>query len=208
MNLWMNLFYPVIFFLNNFFMLQILDFSCIPNSVLVFEGRVAFVRAVEPIANGTEVSLQLKLHHQFLLLVCCNWVIWLLIELLPVCKVLISYIETAATTKTRQNDLKRQYFFTCNCPRCTKVVLDILVNFSATYFYFSPLLLAELRPRYFLLTLFCCQFIQSPYEELKENALLEGYKCKDDKCNGFLLYDAGSSSTLNYFITVNYVTLK
>lgn len=102
--------------------MQTLEFSCIPNSVLVFEGRVAFVRAVEPVAKGTEV--------------------------------LISYIETAATTKTRQNDLKKQYFFTCNCPCCTKI----------------------------------------PYEELKENAILEGYRCKDNKCTGFLLHDPEKKS--------------
>jgi len=34
-------------------------------------------------------------------------------------EVSISYIETAAVTKKRQNDLK-QYFFTCTCPRCVK----------------------------------------------------------------------------------------
>jgi len=37
------------------------------------------------------------------------------------CQVSISYIETAAVTKKRQNDLK-QYFFTCTCPRCVKVL--------------------------------------------------------------------------------------
>ncbi|KAJ6818099.1 histone-lysine N-methyltransferase ASHR1 isoform X1 [Iris pallida] len=100
--------YPVI---------SIINHSCVPNSVLVFEGRVAYVRAMEHVAKGTEV--------------------------------LISYIETAATTKTRQNDLK-QYFFICKCSRC----------------------------------------IKSPYEELKENAILEGYKCKDYRCNGFLLHDS------------------
>ncbi|CAD5180688.1 unnamed protein product [Musa acuminata subsp. malaccensis] len=70
--------YPVI---------SIINHSCVPNSVLVFENRVAFVRAMEPIAKGTEI--------------------------------LISYIETAATTETRQKDLK-QYFFVCTCSRCTK----------------------------------------------------------------------------------------
>ncbi|XP_020257027.1 histone-lysine N-methyltransferase ASHR1 isoform X2 [Asparagus officinalis] len=105
--------YPVI---------SIINHSCIPNCVLVFEGRLAIIRALEPIAKGKEI--------------------------------LISYIETAATTKTRQNDLKKQYFFTCNCPRCTK----------------------------------------SPCEELKEDALLEGYRCKDSKCGGFLLQDSVKKS--------------
>ncbi|XP_027094861.1 histone-lysine N-methyltransferase ASHR1 isoform X1 [Coffea arabica] len=71
--------YPVISLINH---------SCLPNSVLVFEGRLAVVRAVEHIPKGTEV--------------------------------LISYIETAASTMTRQKALKEQYFFTCTCPRCIK----------------------------------------------------------------------------------------
>nr|CAD1832952.1 unnamed protein product [Ananas comosus var. bracteatus] len=100
--------YPVI---------SIINHSCVPNSVLVFEGRVAYVRALEPINKDTEV--------------------------------LISYIETAATTKKRQNDLN-QYFFTCRCPRCTK----------------------------------------NPNEELQDDAILEGYRCKDPKCYGFLLLDS------------------
>lgn len=38
-------------------------------------------------------------------------------------KVLISYIETAGSTLTRQKALKEQYLFTCTCPRCSKGVL-------------------------------------------------------------------------------------
>ncbi|PKU70842.1 Histone-lysine N-methyltransferase ASHR1 [Dendrobium catenatum] len=66
---------------------SIINHSCIPNSVLVFEGQIALVRAVEPIHKGDEV--------------------------------VISYIDTAATTETRQNSLNH-YFFKCSCPRCTK----------------------------------------------------------------------------------------
>ncbi|XP_058097233.1 histone-lysine N-methyltransferase ASHR1 isoform X2 [Magnolia sinica] len=102
--------YPVI---------SIINHSCLPNSVLVFEGRLAVVRAVEPIAKGAEVS--------------------------------ISYIETAASTTTRQKALKEQYLFTCTCSRCMKVGL---------------------------------------YEDLQESAVLEGYRCKDKKCDGFLLLDS------------------
>ncbi|CAA6664907.1 unnamed protein product [Spirodela intermedia] len=40
--------YPVI---------SIINHSCLPNAVLVFEGRVAVVRAIEPIVKGTEVSI-------------------------------------------------------------------------------------------------------------------------------------------------------
>ncbi|XP_072990622.1 histone-lysine N-methyltransferase ASHR1 isoform X2 [Typha latifolia] len=100
--------YPVI---------SIINHSCMPNSVLMFEGRVAYVRALVPLPKDTEV--------------------------------LISYIETAATTTRRQNDLK-QYFFTCMCPRCMK----------------------------------------NSDEGLKEDAILEGYRCKDMKCNGYLLPDS------------------
>nr|CAB3499011.1 unnamed protein product [Digitaria exilis] len=70
--------YPVI---------SIINHSCVPNAVLIFDGRTAYVRALQPISKDEEVS--------------------------------ISYIETAAVTKKRQNDLK-QYFFACACPRCVK----------------------------------------------------------------------------------------
>ncbi|XP_021748004.1 histone-lysine N-methyltransferase ASHR1-like isoform X2 [Chenopodium quinoa] len=69
--------YPVI---------SIINHSCLPNAVLMFEGKQAVVRAVQPIPKGTEV--------------------------------LISYIETAGSTMTRQKALKEQYFFSCSCPRC------------------------------------------------------------------------------------------
>ncbi|XP_020681183.2 histone-lysine N-methyltransferase ASHR1 [Dendrobium catenatum] len=72
---------------------SIINHSCIPNSVLVFEGQIALVRAVEPIHKGDEV--------------------------------VISYIDTAATTETRQNSLNH-YFFKCSCPRCTKNPLEEL----------------------------------------------------------------------------------
>ncbi|KAG2701046.1 hypothetical protein I3760_06G025100 [Carya illinoinensis] len=71
--------YPVI---------SIINHSCLPNSVLVFEGRLAVVRAVQHITQGAEV--------------------------------LISYIETAGSTMTRQKALTEQYLFTCTCPRCIK----------------------------------------------------------------------------------------
>ncbi|KAF8377029.1 hypothetical protein HHK36_030401 [Tetracentron sinense] len=70
---------------------SIINHSCLPNSVLVFEGSLAVVRAVQPIPRGNEI--------------------------------LISYIETAGSTMTRQKALKEQYLFTCACPRCLKVGL-------------------------------------------------------------------------------------
>ncbi|XP_052201557.1 histone-lysine N-methyltransferase ASHR1 isoform X2 [Diospyros lotus] len=67
-------------------------------------------------------------------------------------EVLISYIETAGSTMTRQKALKEQYFFSCTCPRCAKV---------------------------------------GQLEDIQESAVLEGYRCKDIRCNGFLLRDSG-----------------
>ncbi|PWA42894.1 SET domain group 37 [Artemisia annua] len=36
-------------------------------------------------------------------------------------EVLISYVETAGSTMTRQKALREQYFFTCSCTRCIKL---------------------------------------------------------------------------------------
>lgn len=102
--------YPVI---------SIINHSCLPNTVLAFEGRMAVVRAVQHIPKGAEV--------------------------------LISYIETAGSTMTRQKAVKEQYLFTCTCPRCIKV---------------------------------------GEYDDIQESAILEGYRCKDDGCSGFLLRDS------------------
>ncbi|KAL6217173.1 hypothetical protein ACLB2K_010390 [Fragaria x ananassa] len=102
--------YPVI---------SIINHSCLPNSVLLFEGRTAVVRAVQHIPKGAEV--------------------------------LISYIDTAGSTATRQKALKEQYLFTCACPLCIKA---------------------------------------GHYEDIKESAILEGYRCNDNKCDGFLLQDS------------------
>ncbi|KDP32756.1 hypothetical protein JCGZ_12048 [Jatropha curcas] len=98
---------------------SIINHSCLPNAVLVFEGRLAVVRAVQHIPKGAEV--------------------------------VISYIETAGSTMTRQKALKQQYFFTCTCSRCIKV---------------------------------------GQQDDVRESAILEGYRCKDDRCIGFLLRDS------------------
>ncbi|PKI38461.1 hypothetical protein CRG98_041160 [Punica granatum] len=102
--------YPVI---------SIINHSCLPNAVLVFEGTAAVVRTVQHISGGSEVS--------------------------------ISYIETARSTMTRLKALKEQYFFTCSCPRCDRV---------------------------------------GQPADIQESAVLEGYRCKDDNCTGFLLNDS------------------
>ncbi|MBA0765105.1 hypothetical protein Gotri_014359 [Gossypium trilobum] len=102
--------YPVI---------SIINHSCLPNAVLVFEGRLAVVRAVQHIPKDSEVS--------------------------------ISYVETAASTITRQKTLKEQYLFTCTCVRCNKL---------------------------------------GQYDDIQESAILEGYRCRDNGCSGFLLRES------------------
>ncbi|XP_048135570.1 histone-lysine N-methyltransferase ASHR1 isoform X3 [Rhodamnia argentea] len=102
--------YPVISLINH---------SCLPNAVLLFEGRTAVVRAVQQIVQGSEV--------------------------------LISYIETAGSTTTRLKSLREQYHFACACPRCAKL---------------------------------------GQPDDIKESAILEGYRCEDDRCSGFLLRDS------------------
>ncbi|XP_047311961.1 histone-lysine N-methyltransferase ASHR1 [Impatiens glandulifera] len=97
----------------------IINHSCLPNSVLVFEGRLAVIRAVQHVPKGSEI--------------------------------LISYIETAGSTMTRQIALKEQYFFRCSCP--------------------------------------CCVKMGQP-DDIRESAILEGYRCKDSKCDGFLIRDS------------------
>ncbi|KAL7118032.1 hypothetical protein ACP275_03G110200 [Erythranthe tilingii] len=99
--------YPVISLTNH---------SCVPNSVLLFEGRLAVIRAMEHMPKDTEV--------------------------------LTSYIDTAGSTVTRQKALKEKYFFTCSCPRCIKL---------------------------------------GQPDDIRETAILEGYRCKDSCCDGFLL---------------------
>lgn len=98
---------------------SIINHSCLPNAVLIFEGKSSVVRAIDHIPEGAEVS--------------------------------IAYIDTAGSTMTRQKALKEQYFFTCTCPRCIKV---------------------------------------GQHDDIQESAILEGYRCKDDRCNGFLLRDS------------------
>ncbi|PHU14610.1 Histone-lysine N-methyltransferase ASHR1, partial [Capsicum chinense] len=100
---------------------SIINHSCLPNSVLIFEGRMAVIRAVQHIPKGTEVS--------------------------------ISYIEMAGSTATRQKALKEQYLFSCTCIRCVKLGQN---------------------------------------DDIQESAFLEGYRCKDKKCSGFLLHDFGN----------------
>eukprot|EP01018_Ginkgo_biloba_P035137 Gb_12569 [translate_table: standard] len=101
--------------------ISIINHSCLPNAVLLFEGRCALVRAVEHITEGTELTM--------------------------------GYVEIAASTVSRQNSLREQYFFDCKCSRCVKV---------------------------------------GTLDGLREDAILEGYRCSNEHCEGFLLHDPGN----------------
>ncbi|KAL3689824.1 hypothetical protein R1sor_016133 [Riccia sorocarpa] len=96
--------YPVI---------SIINHSCAPNTVLLFNGKRGIVRALQKIEKGTEVT--------------------------------VSYVELAGSTKTRQLALKEQYYFVCQCKRCRKMETE---------------------------------------EGIIEDAILEGYKCPVQQCNG------------------------
>ncbi|GFQ02434.1 histone-lysine n-methyltransferase ashr1 [Phtheirospermum japonicum] len=120
--------YPVISTINH---------SCLPNSVLVFEERLAVVRAMQHIPKGTEVS--------------------------------ISYIEIAGSTVTRQKALKEQYFFTCTCAHCIKL---------------------------------------GQPDDIQESAVLEGYRCKDSKCNGFLIRDSDKNEAMRAYKMIEELQLK
>ncbi|CAL9223388.1 unnamed protein product [Arabidopsis halleri] len=99
-------------------LVSIINHSCSPNAVLVFEEQMAVVRAMDNISKDSEIT--------------------------------ISYIETAGSTLTRQKSLKEQYLFHCQCARCSNVG--------------KPL-------------------------DIEESAILEGYRCSNEKCTGFLLRD-------------------
>ncbi|KAL7303539.1 hypothetical protein TKK_0003702 [Trichogramma kaykai] len=67
---------------------SVIDHSCKPNAVAVFEGTKLMIRAIEDIS-------QLD---------------WSLIH--------ISYIDILNTTKTRREELEKTYYFTCDCEKC------------------------------------------------------------------------------------------
>ncbi|RZC06888.1 Histone-lysine N-methyltransferase ASHR1 [Glycine soja] len=105
--------YPVI---------SIINHSCLPNSVLVFEGRSALVPTVQHIPTGTEFMFNTHL-----------------------------FMFQGADKLYR--DCWKHYDST----ECSKE---------------QYLLLGE-------------------YDDIQESAILEGYKCKSEKCGGFLLYGKG-----------------
>uniref|UniRef100_A0A670IDR3 SET and MYND domain containing 3 n=1 Tax=Podarcis muralis TaxID=64176 RepID=A0A670IDR3_PODMU len=76
-------FKPLLF---SFLSMSLLNNSCDPNCVIVFEGPRLHLRSIRDIEMGEELT--------------------------------ISYIETMMPTPDRQQHLKRQYCFECDCPMC------------------------------------------------------------------------------------------
>ncbi|KAM8945522.1 histone-lysine N-methyltransferase SMYD3 [Pelodytes ibericus] len=66
--------------------MSLLNHSCDPNCVIVFEGRCLFLRTVKEIPKGEELT--------------------------------ICYIDVMMPSHKRQDQLQRQYCFTCDCHRC------------------------------------------------------------------------------------------
>lgn len=85
---------------------SILDHSCEPNAVATFEGTTINIRAVKEIVdlNWSKVS-EKNFTHRYIFEIT-NF------------QVFISYIDVLNTTKDRMEDLKRAYYFTCQCQKC------------------------------------------------------------------------------------------
>ncbi|XP_049821689.1 histone-lysine N-methyltransferase SMYD3 [Aethina tumida] len=67
---------------------SILDHSCEPNALAVFDGTTIQIRALKDLP-------------------CVDW-----------SQIFISYIDVLNTTKDRQEELQKTYYFLCECPRC------------------------------------------------------------------------------------------
>jgi [histone H3]-lysine4/36 N-trimethyltransferase SMYD len=70
---------------------SILDHSCKPNAVATFEGPQLSIRLIEDIPE-------------------LKWD-----------QIRISYVELLDLPETRKGDLKKAYYFDCDCPRCASV---------------------------------------------------------------------------------------
>lgn len=102
---------------------------------------------------------------------------------------------------TRQKTLKEQYFFTCKCPRCIKVVLQLsflFISFILFYFFtyrgLQQFFSVDICISWFsfLLANKVDWTLKGQHEDIQESATLEGYKCKNNGCDGFLLRDTGT----------------
>ncbi|XP_014611358.1 PREDICTED: histone-lysine N-methyltransferase SMYD3 isoform X1 [Polistes canadensis] len=67
---------------------SVIDHSCKPNAVAVFEGTTIIIRTLEDLP-------------------CLNW-----------SQIKISYIDILSSTKDRREELKNSYYFLCDCQRC------------------------------------------------------------------------------------------
>ncbi|CAK7347035.1 unnamed protein product [Dovyalis caffra] len=146
---------------------SIINHSCLPNAVLIFEGRLAVIRAVEHIPKGAEVRVELHIISIFI--VSSGSVLDSVHKVPRPFEVSIAYIETAGSTMTRQKALKEQH--TPSLPADNTYVL-----------------------------------LKGQYVDIQESAILEGYRCKDDRCNGFLLLDSGVYPELHPLLGLQYYT--
>ena len=98
----------------------------------------------------------------------------------------------------RHNDLK-QYFFSCTCLRCIKVF-----HCGQAIFYCLP---RKLRHNT-ISSIRCYLAITflSILQDSEEDALLEGYICKDTKCDGILLPDSGWLPVIRKILSRNGTT--
>lgn len=71
--------------------ISVLNHSCDPNAVAVFEGTTIYIRALKDMP-------------------CLDWD-----------KTFISYIELMNTPETRQTELQAAYYFLCDCSRCKDI---------------------------------------------------------------------------------------
>jgi len=76
---------------------SILDHECQPNAVASFQGRSLTIRAVNDIDSDS--------YNQ----------------------VFLSYVDPLATRCERQDQLQKQYYFQCSCPRCTSNRVETLM---------------------------------------------------------------------------------
>ncbi|XP_046547592.1 histone-lysine N-methyltransferase SMYD3-like [Haliotis rubra] len=76
---------------------SLLDHSCVPNAVAVFIGTTLSVRCLTDIPSDQPTQ------------------------------VLISYIDQLAPSGERRKQLEEQYYFTCQCRRCTEADMDGLM---------------------------------------------------------------------------------
>lgn len=116
---------------------------------------------------------------------------WNMFVMVLFCKVLISYIDTAGSTMTRQKALTEQYLFTCTCPRCIKAVPANILFLGFSFYCWTYSILFYIGKPDLLLVNLANFVLKGQSDDIQESAILEGYQCKDYQCNGFLLRSSG-----------------